>query len=124
MAVSSAVPRTSLLMALCRAEVSARRPRCHDARSPALKHFSQCWIAGPPTFSGPRDLIRDGHCPLASQRACPVHHPSTHGRRLPSRGGDGGTERKPATIQRRVSAGSITSSTPNRLPVLSALPFS
>ena len=52
------------------------------------------------------------------------YHPSTQGRRLPSRTGFGGSERRPATIQRRVSAGSITSSTSNRLPALSALPRS
>ena len=60
----------------------------------------------------------------ARRRRARSHHPSTHGRRLPSRTGCGGSERRPATIQRRVSAGSITSSTSNRLPALSALPRS
>ena len=52
------------------------------------------------------------------------YHPSTQARFLPCRTGRGGTERSPATIQRRVSAGSITSSTWKWLPVLSALPMS
>lgn len=41
---------------------------------------------------------------------------------FPSRGSTGGAERSPATIQRRVSAGSITSSSSNSEAALSALP--
>ena len=52
------------------------------------------------------------------------HHPSTQGRFFPSRGATGGIDRRPATIQRRVSAGSITSSTSHRDPAFRALPRS
>lgn len=52
------------------------------------------------------------------------HHVSMHGRFLPLRGGGGGQARSPSTIQRRVSAGSITSSISNSEAVLIALPCS
>lgn len=52
------------------------------------------------------------------------HHVSMQGRFLPVRGGGGGQALSPSTIQRRVSAGSITSSISNSEAVLIALPCS
>jgi len=58
----------------------------------------------------------------ARSRCC--HHASIHASFLPVRFGGGGTERKAAMIQRRVSAGSITSSNSSSVAAASALPRS
>ncbi len=52
------------------------------------------------------------------------HQVSMHGRFLAVRGSGGGHARSPSTIQRRVSAGSMTSSISNTVAVLSAFPCS
>jgi hypothetical protein len=52
------------------------------------------------------------------------HHVSTLGRFFPVLGLAGGSERNPAMIHERVSAGSMTSSISNKVAVLSALPRS
>jgi hypothetical protein len=70
--------------------------------------------------SADEHLIR---CSTRSGATLP-HHVSTQGRLRAVRGGGFGTERSPATIQRRVSAGSITSSISNTDAIEIAFPFS
>ena len=94
--------------------------------------------AVPESAVGDDHWPRSEHDPLAGRRTlcrparyCPAghgfahgHQVSTQGRFLPVRGGGGGQARRPSTIQRRVSAGSMTSSISNRDAVLIALPCS
>ena len=51
------------------------------------------------------------------------HHASMHGRLRPLRGSGFGTDRSPAMIQCRVSAGSITSSISSTEAIEAALPL-
>src|SRR4051794_18441759 len=51
------------------------------------------------------------------------HHVSIQGRFFPVRAGGFGTERRPAKIQRRVSAGSMTLSISNTEAIETALPL-
>ncbi len=104
---------------------SGRRdgPTCHHGQICPDDGFPGSEQGARPAGGAPR-AARTGNKRTIDRLWRHGHHVSMQGRFLPLRGGGGGQALSPSTIQRRVSAGSITSSISNREAVLIALPCS
>src|SRR6185369_4523354 len=96
-------------------------PASPDRRGPAEAGGDRRGVLAPRAPGPERVDPRARRAPVQGKVLVP-HHVSTHGRFFPVRAGGGGTERSAVVIQRRDSAGSITSSISKYVAKLTAFP--